>query len=196
MASKNGTNGTNGTIIEDAVETTAAAVSSTADAVAEQVEAAEKKARKVVKNVADQAADVVETVEVKVNEAMNNAGASSAWLVDGFRRIVLASIGAVAMSIDEAEVLIGKLVERGELAQKDGQKLLKDMQGRVANGRVGTPSVASVQVERVGERVTDRIEQGVEEVLGRLNIPSKRDIDDLSAKIAQLTARVEELKKK
>jgi poly(hydroxyalkanoate) granule-associated protein len=189
-----GKNGTNGTMIEDAVETTAAAVKNTTEAVVEQVEAAEKKARKVVKNVADQAGDVVDTVEVKVNEVVNNASASSAWLVDGFRRIVLASIGAVAMSIDEAEVLVAKLVERGELAQKDGQKLLKDMQARVNNGRAQVQMPA--QVERVGERVTDRIEQGVEEVLGRLNIPSKRDIEDLSAKIAQLTARVEELKKK
>ena len=50
----------------------------------------------------------------------------------------------------------------------------------------------NLQVEKVG----DRIEQGVEEVLSRLNIPSKRDIEELSSRIAQLTARVEELKKK
>ncbi len=183
-------NGTNGTTLESVVETTAAAVTNVAEAVAERVDVVEKKAHKVVKQATAQAADAVETVEIKVNEVVNSAGASSAWLVDGFRRIVLASIGAVAMSLDEAEVLVGKLVERGELAQKDGQKLLKDMQGRITNGR------AQVQIPAQVERVTDRIEQGVEEALSRLNIPSKRDIEELSAKIAQLTARVEELKKK
>ena len=35
----------------------------------------------------------------------------------------------------------------------------------------------------------------MEEFLNRLNIPSKRDIEDLSAKIAQLAVRVEELRK-
>jgi poly(hydroxyalkanoate) granule-associated protein len=45
------------------------------------------------------------------------------------------------------------------------------------------------------EKVSDRVEQGMEEFLNRLNIPSKRDIDELSEKIAQLAARVEELRK-
>jgi poly(hydroxyalkanoate) granule-associated protein len=175
--------------IESVVETTAAAVSSVAEKVADKVEATEKRAHKVIKSAAAQAADAVETVEIKVNEAVNGASTSSAWLVDGFRRIVLASIGAIAMSVDEAEVLVGKLVERGELAQKDGQKLLKDMQSRITTR-------PQVQVPEQVERVGDRIEQGVEEVLSRLNIPSKRDIEDLSAKIAQLTVRVEELRKK
>lgn len=35
----------------------------------------------------------------------------------------------------------------------------------------------------------------MEEFLNRLNIPSKRDIGELSEKIAQLAARVEELRK-
>ena len=35
----------------------------------------------------------------------------------------------------------------------------------------------------------------LEQLLNRMNIPSKRDIDELSAKIAQLAARVEELRR-
>jgi poly(hydroxyalkanoate) granule-associated protein len=154
----------------------------------EVIETTEKKVKQVIKDAADQAGETVEAVEVKVNEVVSNASASSAWLVDGFRRLTLASIGAVAMTFDEAEGLVGRLVERGELAQKDGQKLLKGLQGRLGSPRnVGTTQV---------DKVSDRLEQGVEEVLTRLNIPSKRDIEDLSARIAQLTARVEELKKK
>jgi len=177
----------NNDTIDEVVETTAAAVASASDKATDKVEATEKRAHKAVKHAA-QASDVVETVEVKVNEAVNSTGTSSAWLIDGFRRLMLASVGAVAMTIDEAEGLVDKLVDRGELAQKDGQKLLKDLQSRVSGSRPIVPA----QVEKVG----DRIEQGVEEVLSRLNIPSKRDIEELSSRIAQLTARVEELKKK
>ncbi|MDZ4721010.1 MAG: phasin family protein [Roseiflexaceae bacterium] len=178
----------NNDTIDEVVETTAAAVASASDKATDKVEATEKRAHKAVKHAAAQASDVVETVEVKVNEAVNSTGTSSAWLIDGFRRLMLASVGAVAMTIDEAEGLVDKLVDRGELAQKDGQKLLKDLQSRVSGSRPIVPA----QVEKVG----DRIEQGVEEVLSRLNIPSKRDIEELSSRIAQLTARVEELKKK
>ncbi|GAB4110299.1 MAG: phasin family protein [Roseiflexaceae bacterium] len=153
----------------------------------EVAEPTERRAQRAVKKVVEQATEVVETVEVKVNEAVSNAQASSTWLIDGFRRIALASIGALAMTIDEAEVLVGKLVERGELAQKDGQKLLGQIRERVVGA-----SPAAAPVEKVGAQ----LEQGVEEVLTRLNIPTKRDIEELSARIAQLTARIEELKKK
>ena len=103
------------------------------------------------------------------------------------RKLVLASVGAVVMSRDETEQFVAKLVERGELAQKDAEKLLRDVQSRLRQGRP--------DVQEQAEKVTMRAQQGMEDFLNRLNIPSKRDIEDLSAKIAQLAARVEELRK-
>jgi len=101
--------------------------------------------------------------------------------------VVLAGVGAVAMSRDETEQLVAKLVERGELAQKDAEKLLRDVRSRLRQSRP--------DVQEQAEKVTIRAQQGMEDFLNRLNIPSKRDIDDLSAKVAQLAARVEELRK-
>ena len=51
---------------------------------------------------------------------------------------------------------------------------------------------------RAGARFMDnkgRFDRSVESLLDFVNIPSKRDIEELSAKIAQLSARVEELRK-
>jgi poly(hydroxyalkanoate) granule-associated protein len=127
---------------------------------------------------------MTEEVEIKVHEVEEAATKTGSTLFEGLRKLLLASIGVVAMTRDEGEAFVNKLVERGELAQKDGEKLLKEVQVRVREGRP--------QIQKVGERV----EQGLEEVLNRLNIPSKRDIDDLSAKIAQLSARVDELRKR
>jgi poly(hydroxyalkanoate) granule-associated protein len=127
---------------------------------------------------------MTEEVEIKVHEVEEAATKAGSTLFEGLRKLLLASIGVVAMTRDEGEAFVNKLVERGELAQKDGEKLLKEVQVRVREGRP--------QIQKVGERV----EQGLEEVLNRLNIPSKRDIDDLSAKIAQLSARVDELRKR
>lgn len=126
---------------------------------------------------------MTQEVEVKINEVEERGAAASGSLVEGLRRLLLASVGAVAMTFDEAEGFVNKLVERGELAQKDGEKLLRELRGKLRQGRP--------QVREVGERV----EQGMEDFLNRLNIPSKRDIDELSAKIAQLSARVEDLRK-
>jgi poly(hydroxyalkanoate) granule-associated protein len=130
---------------------------------------------------------MTEEVEVKIHEAAENGKEATSAFVETLRKLLLAGVGAVAMSRDETEAFVNKLVERGELAQKDGEKLMREVQGRLRQGR----PEAKEQVERV----TARVEQGMEEFLNRLNIPSKRDIEDLSAKIAQLSARVEELRK-
>jgi len=127
---------------------------------------------------------MADEVEIKVKEVEETATKGGSTLVEGLRKLLLASVGAVALTRDEVESFVNKLVERGELAQKDAEKLLKEMQARVRESRP--------QVQKVGERV----EQGVEEFLNRLNIPSKHDIDELSAKIAQLSARVDELRKR
>jgi poly(hydroxyalkanoate) granule-associated protein len=128
-----------------------------------------------------------EEVEVKVREVGENSTEAGKSLVEGLRKLLLAGIGAVALSRDETEDFVNKLVARGELAQKDAEKLLREVQSRLRQAR---PDVQ----EQAG-KVSSRVEQGMEEFLNRLNIPSKRDVDELSAKIAQLTARVEELRK-
>ena len=46
------------------------------------------------------------------------------------------------------------------------------------------------------EKSQDRVEQTVEKVLTRLNVPTKADIDRLSRQIAELSQKVEELKTK
>lgn len=133
---------------------------------------------------------MTEEVEVKVREVVENGKEAGNSFVELVRKMLLAGVGAVAMSRDEAEQFVNRLVDRGELAQKDGEKLLRDVQSRLRQGR---PEVANVREQ--AEKVGTRVEQGMEEFLNRLNIPSKRDIEDLSAKIAQLSARVEEIRK-
>jgi poly(hydroxyalkanoate) granule-associated protein len=135
---------------------------------------------------AGQVAAAAEEVEVTIQEAQASAQAANAWFVESIKRLLTAGLGAFALTYDEAEKFVGRLVERGQLAQKDGEKLLSEVRTRFQARMPELP-----QAEKMG----DRVEHGVEEFLNRLNIPSKRDIDELSAKIAQLSARVEELRK-
>lgn len=130
---------------------------------------------------------VTEEVEVKVRDVVEDGKEAGHSFIDLVRKMMLAGVGAVAMSRDETEQFVDKLVERGELAQKDAEKLLRDVQARLRQNRP--------DVQEQAEKVTTRAQQGMEDFLNRLNIPSKRDIEDLSAKIAQLAARVEELRK-
>lgn len=123
-------------------------------------------------------------IEVKLNEIKDNVSERTAPLVDGVRRLMLAAVGAVAMTRDEMEQFVNRLVDRGEIAERDAKSLVNDVMSRRKR-----------DVETAADEAEARVETRLEQVLNRMNIPSKRDIDELSDKIAQLSARVEELKK-
>ncbi|MBP1701383.1 MAG: hypothetical protein H6Q38_490 [Chloroflexi bacterium] len=122
-----------------------------------------------------------ETVEVP--EQMNGKGEPKAF-VDLLHRVLLASIGAVALAQDEIEEFVNKLIERGEIAEKDGKKVVKD----VMDSRKKQAKDASKKAE--GE-----VNKQVEQILEHLSVPTKADMDALSEKIAALTKKVDELKK-
>ena len=100
------------------------------------------------------------------------------------RRVLLAGVGAVALAQEEVEAFVNKLVERGEIAEKDGRKLIKEMMDKRRK-----------KAESVVEEVSDDMDQRIETMLHRMNVPTKTDIEALSKKIATLTKKVDELKK-
>lgn len=95
-------------------------------------------------------------------------------------KILLASIGAVALAQEEIEDFVNKLVERGELAEKDGRKLVREVMDRR---------------KKDAEKAEDQLTKRVEDILGRMNVPTKSDIDALGEKVAALTNKVDSLKK-
>jgi len=101
-------------------------------------------------------------------------------LLEAVRKVLLASIGAVALAQEEIEDFVNKLVERGEIAEKDGKKLVHEVMDKRKKG---------------AEKAEDEFSKRVEEILTRLNVPSKVDIESLGEKIAALSKKVDELKK-
>jgi poly(hydroxyalkanoate) granule-associated protein len=96
------------------------------------------------------------------------------------RRAFLATIGAVAIAQEEIEALINRMVERGEIAEEDGKKLIHEMKDK--------------RKSKTAE-VEDEIGKSLEGVLKRMNIPSKSDVEVLSQKISTLSKKIDELKK-
>jgi poly(hydroxyalkanoate) granule-associated protein len=101
-------------------------------------------------------------------------------LVESLRKVLLAGIGAVALAQDEIEDFISRLVERGEIAEKEGKKLMNEVVDRR---------------KKDGKKAEEEVTTRVEDALKRLNIPTKSDIDGLSNKIASLSKKIDELKK-
>ncbi len=101
-------------------------------------------------------------------------------LLDGLRKILLAGIGGVALAQDEVSKFLNKMVERGEIAEKDARKLLDEMTSRR---------------KEQSKKAESELDRRMEEILTRMNVPTKADIDTLSQKISTLTEKVDQLKK-
>lgn len=101
-------------------------------------------------------------------------------LLEVVRKVLLAGIGAVALAQDEMEDFVNRLIERGEIAEKDGRKLIRDLTER-----------REKETARAEQELDDRVGR----LVNRLGIPSKSDIDALSDKIAALDKKVDGLKK-
>ena len=105
-------------------------------------------------------------------------------------KLFLAGVGAWAMAQDAMEDLVCRLVERGERVEKAGKRLLGERLDRRRN-----------QVRRIVRREKEEIldaeedfQAWIAERLDHMSVPTKDDLDALSAKIAELSKKVDELK--
>ena len=80
---------------------------------------------------------------------------------------------------DEDIGFVNKLVERGQLAEQDGRTLVRDVMERRKND---------------ARKAEDEFEKRIDQLLHRMNVPTKSDVDALGAKIAALSKKVDELK--
>ena len=101
-------------------------------------------------------------------------------ILESLRRVLLASVGVVALTIEEIGELVDKLVERGEIAEQEGKKLV-------------------IEIKEKRKKKTDEAEDmassRMREMMDKMDVPTKSDIEDLSAKITTLSKKVDELKK-
>ena len=136
----------------------------------------------------------ISKVRSKARSAVETLSSQSlGTMTVGLRKVALAGVGAVAVAGEQMrtqaksqwKVLNGgidKLAERGEVAQKTGRKAVRTfLQGRVTDVRKG----AGV--------VTDKVENQVGSVLGKLNVPTKSDIVELTRRIDALSRKIDRM---
>lgn len=90
-------------------------------------------------------------------------------------------LGATMLAKEGIETFIERAIKKGQTSEKDvAQKIrsLFKMEGRV---------------KHVETTLESRIESGVRKVLNTLDIPSKTDVEKLSKRVAELSARVNKL---
>jgi poly(hydroxyalkanoate) granule-associated protein len=79
-------------------------------------------------------------------------------------RMLLAGAGVIALTKEKAEEIVDDLIKRGKVAKNDKEKFVKKFLKRGKDTKV--------EIEKI-------VEKSMTNVLNKLNIPTKTDIDAL-----------------
>ncbi|QXI28937.1 phasin family protein [Pseudomonas vanderleydeniana] len=115
------------------------------------------------------------------------------------RKIWLAGLGAYAKVGKEGSEYFQELVKAGQVVEKEGKKAV-DAKLEAANSQIdnvksdvgGLKGRVEVQLDKVEKAFDSRVASA----LNRIGIPSKHDVEALSAKLDELTALLERVARK
>ncbi|MCD5992302.1 phasin family protein [Pseudomonas sp. CDFA 602] len=110
------------------------------------------------------------------------------------RKIWLAGLGAYSRVNEEGTQYVKDLIKTGEQTENQARKAI-DEKLEAANSEIdslkGEVSGAKGRVEAQLDRIEGAFDRRVAKALNRIGIPSKHDVDTLSAKLDELTALLE-----
>ena len=94
-------------------------------------------------------------------------------MLDSIHKMFLAGVGLAAMTKDKIDEHIKELVEKGKLTEKEGREMADDMLKKSKQAK---------------EDLEKQVEKLVQQTLGTLQIPSKKEVEELAARIEKLEA--------
>lgn len=109
------------------------------------------------------------------------------------REVWLAGLGALSAVEEEGTKVFNGLVKKGKAVEKAGRKKIKaarKMLDEAADEVVSKPAEVTKDIEK---KVTESVEETVEAVLHRLGVPTRQEVQDLSAKVEKLAKQVSKL---
>ena len=94
-------------------------------------------------------------------------------MLDLIKKTILTGIGIASLTKDKIEELGKKLAEESKLSEEEGRKLINDL---------------LKQSDEARKNLETQVEKLVKSTLERLDIPSKKEMDELKARIKNLEA--------
>ncbi|HQJ21668.1 MAG TPA: phasin family protein [Bacteroidales bacterium] len=90
------------------------------------------------------------------------------------KKTILAGLGAISLTREKAEEIAKDLINRGELAKNEEAKFIKDLLDIAEKNR---------------SKLEEKIEDVVEKTLTRLDIPTRKEINELREEINRLSKK-------
>lgn len=114
------------------------------------------------------------------------------------RQVWLATLGAYATVGKQGAAYFKELVSEGQELETQGKELLSEQidsaSSKVAQLRSGLKSRVNSATGGRMDKVFDSIKKGRSELLGRVGIPSRSELQKLSAKLDELSASLKSAK--
>jgi len=92
-------------------------------------------------------------------------------MLDLAKRGVLTGIGLASLTKDKIEELAENIIEESKLSEEEGRKLVDDL---------------LKQSEEARKNLEEEVKKTVGDALEKLDIPSRKDFEDLEARIEKL----------
>lgn len=105
---------------------------------------------------------------------------------DSAHKIWLAGLGALAKAEEEGSKVFNSLVDAGEDFEARGKKRFKLVKGKMEEAR----EAAESQFEKLGDTFDNKVAGAVQ----RLGVPSRDEIQRLTKRVEELTAKVDKIK--
>jgi len=94
-------------------------------------------------------------------------------MLDSIHKMFLAGVGLAAMTKDKIDEHVKELVEKGKLTEKEGREVADEMLKKSKQAK---------------EDLEKQVEKLVQQTLGTLQMPSKKEVEELAARIEKLEA--------
>jgi len=92
-------------------------------------------------------------------------------MLEFIKKAIFIGAGLASMTAEKIEEAVAEIVRKGEISEKQGRELVQDLKERSGKAR-----------KDLGEKV----EKMIAEALQRLNLPNRREIEELKTRIARL----------
>ncbi len=112
---------------------------------------------------------------------------------DSAHKIWLAGLGALAKAEQEGSKVFNSLVEAGEDFEARGKKRLTLVKGKVEEAR----HAAGRELDKLGDtfdKLGDSFDAKVAGAVEKLGVPSREEIQRLTKRVEELTAKVDKIK--
>jgi len=87
------------------------------------------------------------------------------------KKSIFIGAGLASMTAEKIEEAVSEIVKKGEISEKQGRDLVQDLLDKSS---------------KVRKELAERIDKLVQDKLQKLNVPTRRELDELQARIAQL----------